>query len=106
MHSQILKFIFILSVSSVFYTQVKSQDKQEEKIIAATKVLKDFGNMKESNPDKLLEISQGIIIVPKLINAGFVFAGKRGKGIAMVKLEDGSWSRSEEHTSELQSLTN
>ena len=92
MHSQILRFIFILSVSSVFYTQVKSQDKQEEKIIAATKVLKDFGNMKESIPDKLLEISQGIIIVPKLINAGFVFAGKRGKGIAMVKLEDGSWS--------------
>jgi lipid-binding SYLF domain-containing protein len=92
MHSQILKFIFFISVSSIFCTQVWSQDKQEDKIIAATQVLKDFGNMKESIPDKLLEISQGIIIVPKLINAGFVLAGKRGKGIAMVKLEDGTWS--------------
>ena len=92
MHSQILKFIFLISVCSIFYTHAWSQDKQEDKIIAATQVLKDFGNMKESIPDKLLEISQGIIIVPKLINAGFVLAGKRGKGIAMVKLEDGSWS--------------
>ena len=92
MHSQILKFIFFISVSSIFCTRVWSQDKQEDKIIATTQVLKDFGNMKESIPDKLLEITQGIIIVPKLINAGFVLAGKRGKGIAMVKLEDGSWS--------------
>ena len=55
-------------------------------------MLKDFGKMKESIPEQLLKITEGIIIVPKLINAGFVIAGKRGKGIAMVKLEDGSWS--------------
>lgn len=48
--------------------------------------------MKESIPQELLKVTQGIIVVPKLINAGFVLAGKRGKGIAMVKLEDGTWS--------------
>ena len=67
-------------------------DKQIEKIEASTKVLADFGNMKESIPSELLKVTEGIIVVPKLINAGFVLAGKRGKGIAMVKLEDGTWS--------------
>src|SRR5487761_2092273 len=86
------KFIFSMAISCLFFTQAKSQEKQEDKINAATQVLKDFGNMKESIPDELLKVTEGIIIVPKLINAGFVIAGKRGKGIAMVKLEDGSWS--------------
>ena len=69
-----------------------AQSKEDEKIEAATKVLKDFTDMKESIPRDLLKITQGIIVVPKLINAGFVVGGKRGRGIAMVKLEDGSWS--------------
>lgn len=86
------KFIIVLAISCMFFTQAKSQEKQEDKIIASTQVLKDFGNMKENIPQELLKVTQGIIIVPKLINAGFVIAGKRGKGIAMVKLEDGSWS--------------
>lgn len=90
---RMLKSIFIVAFFSFFFTQVKCQDKQEDKINAATQVLKDFGEMKESIPDELLEVAQGIIIVPKLINAGFVLGGKRGKGIAMVKLEDGSWSQ-------------
>ena len=81
-----------MAISCLFFTQAKSQEKQEDKINAATQVLKDFGNMKENIPEELLKVTQGIIIVPKLINAGFVIAGKRGKGLAMVKLEDGSWS--------------
>lgn len=84
----------------VLFTNASAQDtddqnvsnKQEEKIEASTQVLKDFSEMKDDIPQELLKITQGIIIVPKLINAGFVLAGKRGKGIAMVKLEDGSWS--------------
>lgn len=83
----VLTLIFICS-----FLTVKSQDKQEEKIDATTKVLQDFANMKENIPAELLKVTEGIIIVPKLINAGFVLAGKRGKGLAMVKLSDGSWS--------------
>ncbi len=79
---------------SFSFTSVKSQDKQkdQEKIDASIKVLQDFGQMKEKIPKELMEMTQGIIVVPKLINAGFVVGGKRGKGIAMVKLEDGTWS--------------
>jgi lipid-binding SYLF domain-containing protein len=69
-----------------------AQEKQEDKIEASINVLEDFQKMKESIPSELLAITQGIIIIPKMIHAGFVVGGKRGKGIAMVKLEDGTWS--------------
>lgn len=69
-----------------------AQAKPEQKIADAQKVLDDFVAMKEDIPAELLKITEGIIIVPKLINAGFVIGGKRGKGIAMIKQEDGTWS--------------
>ncbi|MGN6533877.1 MAG: lipid-binding SYLF domain-containing protein [Ginsengibacter sp.] len=89
---KISKIFLPLLILSFVFTTAKSQDKQDDKIEAATKVLKDFSEMKESIPQELLKVTQGVIVVPKLINAGFVLAGKRGKGIAMVKLEDGTWS--------------
>lgn len=91
-HLKIVKFIFLISFSSFIYSHANCQNKQEDKITATTKVLKDFGNMKESIPQKLLQVTEGIIIVPRMINGGFVLAAKRGKGIAMVKMADGSWS--------------
>ena len=92
--SKLFPFLLSLLVLSFSFTSVKSQDKQKEqdKIDASTKVLQDFGQMKEKIPQELMKITQGIIVVPKLINAGFVVGGKRGKGIAMVKLPDGNWS--------------
>ncbi|MEP6615979.1 MAG: lipid-binding SYLF domain-containing protein [Ginsengibacter sp.] len=85
--------IYSLFLSLPFFSSKGySQDKLQDKIVASTKVIKDFSEMKESIPEKLFEITEGIIVIPKLINAGFVLAGKRGKGIAMVKLADGHWS--------------
>jgi len=89
---KIARFFVPLIMLSFFFCSAKSQSKEEEKIDASAKVLKDFSQMKESIPQELLKVTQGIIVVPKLINAGFVIGGKRGKGIAMVKLDDGTWS--------------
>ncbi len=91
-HKSISKIIIIFTITSLFFQDVKSQEREEDKIVAATKVLKDFTTMEENIPAELLKITEGIIVVPKLINAGFVVAGKRGKGIAIVKNSDGSWS--------------
>ena len=97
---KITRYFLSIIFMSLLFTTASAQDsdeqntssKKEEKIEASSKVLKDFADMKENIPQDLLKITQGIIVVPKLINAGFVLAGKRGKGIAMVKLEDGTWS--------------
>lgn len=84
--------IFLLSIAPFTMLPAFAQDKEDAKIDKSIEVLKDFNNMKEGIPHELLQMSQGIIIIPRMINAGFVLAGKRGKGIAMIKKEDGTWS--------------
>lgn len=90
-----LKFlVFPVLLAAVFMltSAMTNGSKEAERIHSANNVLKEFGKMKESIPHDLMEQCQGIIIVPELINAGFVVGGKRGKGVAMVKLENGTWS--------------
>jgi lipid-binding SYLF domain-containing protein len=82
----LLSFLFIVS------SAMTDRNKETERINNAVNVLQDFSKMKESIPHDLISEYEGIIIVPKLINAGFVVGGKRGRGVAMVKLADGKWS--------------
>ncbi len=46
----------------------------------------------KSIPPKLLADAQGIAIIPRVIKAGFVLAGRGGHGLVMVKDKDGNWS--------------
>jgi len=69
-----------------------AQDKVQERIVKATTVVKNFGTMEESIPSQLMEKAEGIIVIPGLINGGFMVGGKRGRGMAMVKNDDGTWS--------------
>lgn len=89
-----LKFLRFPLILSLFFVLIsaKAADKETERIHSSANVLKDFSQMKESIPKELIKEYEGIVIIPKLINAGFGIGGKRGKGIAMVKLADGKWS--------------
>jgi lipid-binding SYLF domain-containing protein len=90
-----LKFLILpLLLCSLFVLASATIDesRETERIHKATNVLKDFGKMEESIPHDLITDCKGIIIVPDLLNAGFVVGGKRGRGIALVKLDDGTWS--------------
>jgi lipid-binding SYLF domain-containing protein len=82
----------LLSAFFIMASAKAADDKGIEKLNSATKVLKEFSKMKESIPHQLLEEYEGIVIIPKLINAGFGIGGKRGHGVAMVKLANGRWS--------------
>jgi lipid-binding SYLF domain-containing protein len=86
-----LPAMFLLGLG-LMLTSATIQDKELDKVEDATGVLRDFGKMKESIPRDMLQKTNGIIIIPKLINAGLVIGGKRGKGIAMAKLANGKWS--------------
>jgi len=90
-----LKFIILpilLCTCFIMASASKDESRETERIHKASNVLKDFGEMKESIPHDLMDDCQGIVIVPDLLNAGFVVGGKRGRGVAMVKLDDGTWS--------------
>ncbi len=82
----------ILIAISLVFTSASAGDKETEKLRDVKSVLQDFGNLKESIPHDLISQYQGIVIIPNLINVGIGIGGKRGKGVAIVKLDDGSWS--------------
>lgn len=67
-------------------------DKETERLHSAANVLKEFGAMKEGIPHKLIANYEGVVIIPKTINAGLVVGAKHGKGVAIVKMPDGKWS--------------
>jgi SH3 domain-containing YSC84-like protein 1 len=87
LHFQALIFAGIFAASTSF-----AQNKEEEKVKAAAAVLDDFTGAQQNIPPQLLEASKGIIIIPRMINAGLLVGGKHGKGLAMVKRENGEWS--------------
>ncbi|WP_419801304.1 lipid-binding SYLF domain-containing protein [Mucilaginibacter sp.] len=90
--ASIQKSILLLSVIFLLADSVWAQNKQTQKLDASVKVIQEFGKLRETIPQQLLQKTEGIIIIPGLINAGFGIGGKRGKGIAMVKNENGTWS--------------
>ncbi|KAA0992946.1 lipid-binding SYLF domain-containing protein [Dyadobacter aurulentus] len=85
-------FLGVMLLICLYSSAVQAQTKEEEKIKAATTVLNDFNEMQENIPAQLLNISKGVIIIPKMINAGLMLGGKYGRGLAMVKKENGEWS--------------
>ncbi|HMG08670.1 MAG TPA: lipid-binding SYLF domain-containing protein [Mucilaginibacter sp.] len=89
-----LKFLKFPLMLSLFFVLIsaKSPDKETERVHNAANVLKEFSKMKETIPHQLMEQSEGIVVIPKLINAGLGIGGKRGRGVAMVKLANGKWS--------------
>jgi lipid-binding SYLF domain-containing protein len=89
-----LKAFAIPALLSVFLIMISATaaDKQTEKINNSVNVLREFSKMKESIPRELIEQYQGMVIIPKMINAGLAVGVKRGKGIAIVKLGNGKWS--------------
>ncbi|AMR34639.1 hypothetical protein A0256_21065 [Mucilaginibacter sp. PAMC 26640] len=94
MNMKALKYFRLPLLLSAFFilASARSTEKGTAKIQEATNVLKEFAKMKESIPGKLLEEYEGIVVIPKMINAGFVVGGKRGQGLAMVKMANGKWS--------------
>lgn len=89
-----LKTLCLPVLLSIFIVCASFTDasKETERVHNATNVLKDFATMKESIPHDLLREYSGIVVIPHMINAGLGIGGKRGKGVAMVKLDDGKWS--------------
>src|SRR5947209_16127402 len=64
-----------------------------ERISEAARVFMEIQGTKDKGvPDTLLSKANGIIIVPGLKRAGFVFGGEYGKGVFVARLPNGRWS--------------
>jgi lipid-binding SYLF domain-containing protein len=67
--------------------------KQDAKINDAIDVLHQFTAIPESAiPDALLRDAYAVAVLPGVIKVGFVAGGRFGKGLLVVRQDDGSWS--------------
>jgi len=89
---RLLKIPVILSLFFVLISATTDDSKETERVHSASNVLRDFGKLHETISHNLLSECEGVVIIPKLINAGLIVGGKRGRGVAMVKMDDGKWS--------------
>ncbi len=89
-------FLIIISLTFLSATTISAQEKEIEKLEDAIDVLKELQNLphdeEEGIPSALLEKAEAVVIIPKLKKGGFVVGGKFGRGIAMIKKSDGTWS--------------
>jgi SH3 domain-containing YSC84-like protein 1 len=51
-----------------------------------------MNNPKTRIPAEQLRRSEAIAIIPKVVQAGFIFGGRRGTGVLMTHRADGTWS--------------
>lgn len=82
-------FLLVLFSTANLLAQKDADYKLEESI----DVLSNLKDIEESSvPPSLLKKAEAVVIIPKLKKGGFVVGGKHGKGVAMVRTENGGWS--------------
>jgi lipid-binding SYLF domain-containing protein len=88
--------VFLLATILLLATAVNpaaAATKLEQRVDAATAVLTKFTQIPEQGiPPTLLSNAHAIAVVPGLIKAGFWIGGSYGKGILVVRRDDGRWS--------------
>jgi SH3 domain-containing YSC84-like protein 1 len=90
----VTKLMVLLSAATlVLATAGRAQARSEEATVrAAIDVLDEFLKLQIADiPASLLSDAKGVVIVPDLVKVGFVIGGQRGKGVVMVRDENGSW---------------
>lgn len=66
---------------------------EEEKVDAAIDVLEMTSRLPEEGiPPALLRNAQGLAVIPNVIKAGFIVGGSYGKGVLLVRDDQGRWS--------------
>jgi lipid-binding SYLF domain-containing protein len=98
MLSLFLFFIFTLVAAGLSQPMVNTEPSPaskpgEERVERAIEVIKELASLKEEGiPARLLEKAQGIAIIPGVVKAAWGIGGQYGRGIVLVKREDGRWS--------------
>ncbi|MEM9137118.1 MAG: lipid-binding SYLF domain-containing protein [Cyanobacteria bacterium P01_F01_bin.42] len=70
-----------------------SLNKSERKVVKAIRTFEEFVSDPDIDiPADLLRQSEGIIIIPNMVQAGFFFGGRRGTGVLSLRNDDGTWS--------------
>ena len=91
--SRLFIFIIVIFVSSLLcaapvFAGVKGREKVEQAILALDEIM---AIPEKGMPPSLLANAKAIAILPNVIKAGVVIAGRFGRGIMLVRNENGQW---------------
>jgi len=65
----------------------------EARLIKAAGVLEVFTSDEEHGiPNEIMQRARGVAVIPNLIRGGFVFGGRRGRGVIAIRAPNGEWS--------------
>jgi lipid-binding SYLF domain-containing protein len=71
----------------------QAQRGDNQRFVEAAKVLELFTTDEEHGiPTDILQRARGIAVIPNLIRGGFVFGGRRGRGVLAIRSPNGEWS--------------
>lgn len=85
--------IFLLSMFLTLSTSTLAATKEEKRVTDASDVLDQLLRIPEKAiPPSLLARAYAVAVIPDVIKAGFVFGGRRGKGVIVVRQDNDTWS--------------
>jgi len=87
---QITLFIFLSIVTAM---PAMSATREERRVADATDVVDQLLRIPEQSvPPALLSRAYAVAVIPDVIKVGFAIGARRGKGLLVVRQDDGSWS--------------
>jgi len=90
MVARLAVFLFAAALSTAASA---ASERQDGRLMTSTQVLNELFGMPEQNiPTWLLERAYAVAVVPTVIKVGLGIGGRRGKGVLVVRRDNGSWS--------------
>jgi lipid-binding SYLF domain-containing protein len=81
----------VLSCSIV--SSATAGERQDGRLLTSTTVLSELMSMPEQNiPTWLMERAYAVAVIPSVIKVGLGIGGRRGKGVLVVRKDNGTWS--------------
>jgi lipid-binding SYLF domain-containing protein len=82
-----------LVLSCAIVTSATAGERQDGRLLTSTHVLSELMAMPEQNiPTWLLERAYAVAVIPAVIKVGLGIGGRRGKGVLVVRKDNGTWS--------------
>ncbi len=89
----IRQYTLTILISMLIALPASAATKEERRVLDATDVIDQLLRIPEQSiPPALLSRAYGVAVVPHVLKIGFGIGAHRGKGILVVRQEDGSWS--------------
>jgi lipid-binding SYLF domain-containing protein len=82
-----------LIAGAAFAGAAAAQRNDDERFVDAAEVLEIFTTDEQNGiPADILQRARGIAVIPKVIRGGFIFGGRRGRGLLAIRSPNGEWS--------------